>query len=629
MTGKISVHPRGFGFVSIVDSSHPDVFIPSSKLKGAIDGDIVEILVYAQSKKGFEGEVTKVDKQNRKRVVGSVVEKGPKDSYLIYAPVVGEEREIVLQKSNGIKLEIGDRLLVKIENSEDGRMTCKMEAFLGHIENAKIDTEIAILENELREKFPKNVLKEVESFPKELPFDKKRTDFTKITTVTIDPIDARDYDDALSCTKDANGHYHLGVHIADVSHFVKSGSALDDEAFMRANSTYFIDSVIPMLPKELSNELCSLKEGVIRYTASIVMEFDPTGNMVDYKVSKGMIKSAKRFTYEEAKEVLDGKIPSPHKGLLELFVELCRLLKKARYDRGSVELSTPEIRLQIGEDGVPTGTRVIEYDITHQLVEEFMLKANESVAKHLDALKKKSLFRIHEEPELETMKEFFTYARLLGLKAGSKMTPQDIQELFREARDSPMADQLAVRYIRSMKLAIYSSDNIGHYGLSLQYYTHFTSPIRRYSDLVIHRLLFDKKYEPDLPIIAEHCSTRERCSFRAEMGVLRLKKIRFLDRITEVDPNKVFEATITNIKPQGLFFDLNFLSYEGFIHISEICDDYLEYSDKTVSLKGTKTGISFSLGQRIQVQLESIDLVFQETSWSIYKEAPTKKKSRR
>jgi ribonuclease R len=617
LIGKISIHTRGFGFVTPTKDSHEDVFIPSSKMKGAIDGDIVEIEVLSKSKKGFEGCIIRIKERARTHLVGTVIEILSGGDAVIFAPVVGEDRKILLKKSGAEKWRIGDRISMEILKATEDAIVCKFHELFGNIENALVDTKIAIAEFQLTKVFPKETVKAAKALPPTLEVDRSRTDLRGEDCITIDPVTARDYDDALSLKKDQNGHYHLGVHIADVSHFVTNESPLDKEAFSRANSTYFVDDVVPMLPEELSNEICSLKEGVIRYTVSVLAEFDQNGELIQYKIVKGMIESKKRFTYEEAKEVLDGKKESPLAPLLHLLVELYTHLKKKRRARGSVDLALPEVRLILGEDGVPKGQQIIEYDITHQLVEEFMLFANETVSRHLEDNGQRSIFRIHEEPDSAIMKEFFSYARLLGFRLPPNPKEADIQALFEQASGSIFVEQLAVRYIRSMKLAVYSKDNIGHYGLALEYYTHFTSPIRRYSDLVIHRLLFDTSYKPDLDAIAEQCSLRERLSFKAEMSVLKLKKLRYLDKLVREDPNHIFDATVTTIKSQGLSFDLDFLGFEGFIHISEVCSDFLVFSEATSTLVGSKTGITFSIGKKIQVKLEMLNLIFRDATWSV------------
>ncbi len=619
VVGKISVHVKGFGFVSPEDESSEDVFIPASKLGDAIDGDIVEVLVTGKSAKGFEGEIASIKKRGKKTIVGIVVHISEKGEVGLYAPSVGEERPILLYKDSSQDWEIGDRLLVEIVSStkKGGGLICRFVQHLGSIDDAKKDTMVIIYEHQVRHSFPKEVEEEAQSRSKRESPPGTRKDFTHLTCITIDPVDAKDYDDALSIEKTPNGEYVLGVHIADVAFFVEEGTPLDKEALARGNSTYFIDRVVPMLPPILCDEQCSLKENVNRYAASVVMRFNQKGDLISHNITRSVIKSRKRFTYEEAKEVLDGKKESPHKGMLNLFVELCALLKNHRRERGSVDLSMPEIKLVMGPDGIPTGERRIEYDITHQLVEEFMLKANEIVAIELTKRGKGNIFRIHDKPDAETIADFFSYAKLLGFTIPVKATENDIQDLFRQAHDSPHLEQLAIRYIRSMKLAVYSKDNIGHYGLALAYYTHFTSPIRRYSDLVVHRLLFEPNYAPNVDAIALHLSEQERKSFKAEMALLKLKKIRYIKQLAADNPEMRFAATVTKIKSTGISFDLEQIGFEGFIHVSALGDDYYIYDEKRKSFTGRTHSATFTIGTKISLQLLSVDLIFQECTWRL------------
>lgn len=615
--GKITVHRKGFGFVLPEEVGVEDIFIPAGKLKGAIDGDLVEACVTGKSPKGFEGYISKVLQIGRRHIVGTVTQVLKNGDAVLHSVMVGEERGVIIHKEEGVSVKVGDRLSLTVIKSAGNMVVCKFHESYGNISNALIDSKVAIDEHQIRHEFPAEVVAEAKSFENKCPITADRVDLTHFETFTIDPINARDYDDALSIEKMSNGEYRLGVHIADVSHYVEEGSMLDLEAFKRGNSTYFLDRVVPMLPEELSNELCSLKEHVNRYTMSVLMRYSPVGELLDYKICKAVIHSRKRFTYEEAKLVLDGAIKSPHLKSLELLVELCGHLKKIKRERGCIELAMPELRLIMGDDGVPKGQEWVEYDITHQLVEEFMLSANEIVATHLINQGKQSIFRIHDKPEKEDIDEFSIFAHLLGYKMPKDPSERDIQDVFQQAIDSPLLNQLAVKYIRSMKWAVYSKDNIGHYGLALQNYTHFTSPIRRYIDLVIHRLLFAKNYKPNLEIIAKQCTETERKSMKAEMSVLKLKKLRYIERIISKDPLKSFEASITKVKSSGISFNINFINLEGIIHISELGKDYYVFNDKKNLLVGERSGEKFQVGERINVIVESIDLIHQDCRWKI------------
>ena len=632
--GKLHVHPKGFGFVTPDDlQKHPqDIFIPRNHMHQAIDKDHVEVKFFKSQKKdkGPEGVIVSILERARKHLVATVQAKVGQN-FLACCPILGDKKTLHITPLKNLPLKVGDRVLVHIDSSEQNTLLASPVKILGHISNASEDVSIAATEYDLEKNFPEPLLNSLKTLPKnpQKKYFEERIDLRDRETFTIDPETAKDFDDALSLTKDSKGHYHLIVHVADVSHYVKQDTLLDEEAFARGNSTYFPGCCLPMLPEALSNGLCSLKEKVPRLTVSVFMHFNPKGDLLDYDIKRAVIKSQKRFSYPEAKKVLDGFLESPHVKTLHLMVELCRLLQKKRYERGSVDLSLPEVSLKIDAQGEPTGFDIIEYDITHQLVEEFMLKANEIVAHALLARGVPAIYRIHEAPSPSDTEDFANVARSFGFKLKKSPGAEDIQALFKEAKSTPYLHQLSIAFIRSMKLAIYSEQNVGHFGLSLEHYTHFTSPIRRYSDLIVHRLLFETPLPPELlKKMAHHCSERERISFRAETSVVALKKLRLLHRLFEEDPNKIYTATLSKIKPFGLFFELSDLMLEGFIHISEIGDDYYLYQEKSCALEGQDTHERFQIGDRLQVSLVNLDLISQETLWQIHRTTNKKKKKK-
>jgi ribonuclease R len=373
-----------------------------------------------------------------------------------------------------------------------------------------------------------------------------------------------------------------------------------------------------MLPEALSNELCSLKPKVIRFTQSVFAELDPHGNVVKWEVARSAIKSAKRFTYKEALAVIEKKKKSVHAPLLNRMVDLCYLLKQKRMERGSIDFSMPDNVLIVDSSGVPKSIERVDYDITHQMIEEFMLKANELVAMHLNNEGKTLIYRVHEEPTGESFQDFYAFARSFGFKLPATPTHRDIQKLFQEAKDSPLLPQLSVGFIRSMRLAAYSPENIGHYGLALEHYCHFTSPIRRYTDLIIQRLLFNElPPETDLKAIASSCSEKERVSFRAESSVIILKKLRFADAFFKEDPTKIYPAIITKVKPFAFFFEVQAFTLEGTFHVSEIGNDFYEYNQNRMSFRGKRTGKTFTTGQTIFVRLEKVDFLTRQAVWSL------------
>lgn len=636
VSGTLRLHHKGFGFVILDDptKSSGDIFIPKHLTENAVDGDRVEVLITPeseQSEKGAEGKIVSIIERGRTHLAGIVRLVDEAGVAFIHVPLLGASKEVLIEE--GKELKEGDRVIMKVlEWGEQNTPTqCAISHVTGHISDPSTDISAAIEEFDLPSTFPTSVVKEAKSYGTRVSTKdlKNRTNFTEVETFTIDPTTAKDFDDALSIRKTNRGHYQLGVHIADVAHYVKPGSALDQEAMKRSNSTYFPGTCIPMLPEELSNNLCSLRAGVNRLTATVLMEFDPRGTLVKHKITRSYIKSKKRFTYEEAKEIIDGKKKSPHKEALDHMVALCLLLKKKRYGRGSVDFSLPEMVIQVDAKGEPSGVHWVEYDISHQLVEEFMLKANELVAKEIADRGKQLLFRTHEEPTAENFEDFFNMARAFGFTLPADPTSKEIQQLFEQAKATPYLKQLSIGFIRSMKLAYYSPENVGHFGLALDHYTHFTSPIRRYCDLVIHRLLFNEEPEDlSLQKIALKCSEQERVSFRAEMSVKLLKKLRLLKRYFEEDPNRHYEALATKIKPFGLYFEISELMLEGFIHISEVGNDYFLFDQRRSALFGRETKKTYVSGSKLSVRLISIDLILLEAKWETVGEKRQKRQRR-
>ncbi len=637
MTGTVRMHARGFGFVIPDDATeHPqDIFIPKHLVNNAIDGDRVEVVINRESvsEKGPEGKIHAIIERAREHLAGTVREQLNKAEYLVYAPLLGMSKPVI---ARGDALKVGDRVILKVSEwgAEKEPTIGEVTHVIGNIADAATDIEAAIEEFDLRSGFPKAAILQAKKYGKTVPVKEKkaRVDLTKKISFTIDPDTAKDYDDALSISKDKKGNYSLSVHIADVAHYVPPGTPLDKEALLRGNSTYLPGTCVPMLPEALSNELCSLKPNVIRLTASVLMRFDKTGTLLDYEIVRGFIKSAKRFTYGQAKEILDGKVKSPHKKALQLMVKLCELLKAKRRERGSIDFALPEHVIIIDKKGEPQGMQLVEYDITHQLVEEFMLKANEIVAISLGKKGKELVYRVHEAPQEENFNDFLQFARTLGFKITESPTATDLQHLFEEAKKTPFFSQLSIGFIRSMKLAQYSPENVGHYGLALEHYCHFTSPIRRYSDLVVQRLLFDEEpADLDMEEVAKRCSEQERISFRAETSVKTLKKLRLLEKYHKEDPERAFPAIVTKIKAFGLSFELEGIAFEGFLHISEIGNDYFIFDEKRALLLGTRTGKTYRIGASLNVYIKHIDLTLLEAGFSpspFNASAPQKQRSR-
>lgn len=617
----ISVHPRGFGFVN-QPSPQEDIFIPKTMMNGAVDGDTVDVVtnLTTYSEKGPEGRVVNVVERKRKQIVGTVVECTERTAS-VYSSLLGEMHPIECHITPNEKVKKGDRVVLNVLSWGQKKQptTCSLAKVLGSVKDPRVDLPFVILESGIRHEFPQEAIDEAQRFGRRVrPSDLKgRVDLRELECVTIDPDTAKDFDDAISL--EVIGHtYRIGVHIADVSYYVKEGSALDAEASLRCNSTYFPNTCVPMLPKELSENLCSLKPNVSRLTVSVFFNLSDTGETTGWEVVRSVIKSKKRFTYKQAKAVLDGKVRSPHKALLKNMVHVCDLLKKRRSERGSVQLYVPELIVKVDESGVPTGMECVEYDITHQMIEELMLKANEIVAIHLGRLGKDVSYRVHEEPAEESLRDFSTLVSAFGFTLPQVPSPHDIQRFFLEIEGSPHASYLATCYIKSMRLACYSPDNIGHYGLSLEHYCHFTSPIRRYIDVIIHRLLLENGPTKDtLAKICLDASEKERISARAEGSLITIKKLRLLELERKKSPNREYRAIITRVKPFGIFFDIVDVMVEGFLHVSELEDDYFMFDDTRSQLWGSDTGITYHSGDHIIVKCDRVDLLMQEASWKM------------
>ena len=625
MEGTMRLHPRGFGFVKPSDQTlyMQDIFIPKHLTQNAVDGDTVEVLVNNEtlSEKGPEGRVLTIIERARSHLAGIIKEVSRKGVYYAHAPMLGAAQRVQVETEN-VTLKVGDRLVMEVLEwgSKEQPTICKFSRLLGHISDPSCDIPAAIEEFELRKDFPTGVIAEAKAFGTKVPLSeiRKREDFRTQPCITIDPDTAQDFDDAISLIRSHDGGYDLSVHIADVSHYVRPGSLLDKEAEMRCNSTYFPNYCLSMLPKELSANLCSLKPNVNRLTVSVLMHFDSSGTLQHYRIARGVIKSAKRFTYKEAKAVLDGKTQSTYAGMLKLMAEFCAFLKKQRYERGSIEFALPELMVLVDEAGTPVKTEYVAYDITHQLVEEFMLKANEIVALHLNQEGKEVAYRVHDQPSEENMRDFALLANAFGFQLPSDCTSREIQQLFDEAMHSPYGQYLATSYIKRMRLAVYSSDNIGHFGLSLTHYCHFTSPIRRYIDLVVHRLLFQEgETKERLDQISQTCSEQERISSKAENSVVLLKKLRLLDKIQREERYKQYEAVVTRVKNFGIYFEVLELMLECYLHVSEMHNDYYIFEEKKAALTGRHSGISYRAGDKITVMLKEIDFITLESVWEM------------
>lgn len=619
ITGTLRTNPKGFGFVTQLNVNINDIFISKKNIFNAIDGDTVEIELLPPTK-GInkpEGTITKVIKRTNLNLLATVINKY-KNEYILHSTKLGDLKKIILKTKT--RLILGDRVTVKIINWDlkKGIIEGKLVKKIGNIKDASIDVETAICDFQILDTFPLSLMKKIEKIPQD-PSKKdlqERENFSNITCITIDPKTAKDFDDALSLNIDKEGNYHLGVHIADVAHYIQPESQLDKEAYLRCNSSYFPGRCSPMLPEQFSNGLCSLKPNVIRLTVSVMMDFDENGVMYDYKILRSYIKSKKRFTYEEAYEIITDKQTDKYKKLLKDMVKLCNLLKAQRNKRGSIDFALPDYSIEVDRKGNPVQVKKIEYDISHQLVEEYMLKANETIAIHLEKTNSPLIYRTHNKPDQEDIESFCNFATSLGFELPKDPTQKDFQHLFKQIQDSPYKDILVINFIKSMNLAIYSPENVGHYGLALEQYCHFTSPIRRYSDLIAQRLIFDKKYSLDeLNEISKSCSEKERISFQAESSVVNLKKLRLLKKYHQSSPKKKYKAIIISVKPYFIILEILELNYPTTMHVSQMRADFFEFILTSNILKGRNTGKILKIGTKLNLSLDNIDLIKQKATW--------------
>ncbi|HHX73871.1 MAG TPA: ribonuclease R, partial [Firmicutes bacterium] len=614
VVGKLQGNQAGFGFIIPDNPDFPDVFIPAGQMNGAMHNDhVVARLIKGGGGKSNEGEIIRILKRRSEYVVGRY-EAGKQFGFV----VPDDQRifqDIFLPKAETKGLKNGMKVQVRITRWPEKRRNPEgvIADILGYPGDKGVDTLTIIKKYELPEEFPPEVIKEVKAYRRELSAAdlEGRRDLRDVVMVTIDGADAKDLDDAVSLHKNDRGNWELGVHIADVGYYVKEGSALDREALNRGNSVYLVDRVIPMLPPELSNDLCSLNPHADRLAQSVIMELDEKGEVLSSAFYASVIRTRERMTYDAVRAILEDKdagLRKRYSSLVPMFEDMARLatiLREKRIARGAIDFALPEVKIILDEDGKVSKIEPRPRTIAESIIEEFMLICNETVAEHFSHLQLPFIYRIHERPDEGKMLQFRDFVHNLGFSLKGKpenVHPHALQELLRDVEGKPEERVVNTLLLRAMKQAKYSTENVPHFGLAARYYTHFTAPIRRYPDLVIHRLM--REYLQGTPgqkrlariakynfLAAERSSLRERIAMEAERESEDVKKIEFM----EDKVGQEFPAIISGVTSFGLFAELDNL-VEGLIHVSSMDDDYYHYHEDKLALIGERTGKTYRIG---------------------------------
>ena len=645
--GKLQAHAKGFGFLIPDEKEHPDVYIHANDMGGAMNGDIILVRITTKSAAGgkLEGEVVRVVSRANTQMVGLFQ---PHDGYAFVIPddkrVI---RDIFIPKHAFNGAMEGHKVVVKIVTYPEGRAAAEGEVIeiLGHKNDPGVDIISIIRKHQLPEVFPEEVMEEASSVPEVIDESdlKGRRDLRGKRIVTIDGEDAKDLDDAVNVERLENGNYVLGVHIADVSYYVREGSPLDREAYNRGCSVYLVDRVIPMLPHRLSNGICSLNPQVDRLTMSCEMEFNEEGNVVRHDIFTSVIKTSERMTYTNVRKLLSGEaepeLIEKYEYLLDdfkLMEELAMKLRNRRMNRGAIDFDFQESKILVDENGKPTDIIKRERSIAEQIIEEFMLAANETVAEHFHWMKVPFLYRIHEDPDSEKLMhlmEFITNFGYVVKGKGNTIHPRALQSLLEEIKGTKEETVISTVMLRSMKQAKYDAQSTGHFGLAAEFYSHFTSPIRRYPDLIIHRVIrevleqgqmSDKRHEylsERMVDIAKQSSERERASVDAERETEALKKAEFmLDKVGEE-----FEGLISSVTNFGIFIELD-NTVEGLIRLSDMHDDYYHYHEAQHALIGERTSKMYRLGDEVKVRVARVSTEEHTIDFELVDMKPRKQK---
>ncbi|WP_018921905.1 ribonuclease R [Salsuginibacillus kocurii] len=627
MKGTVQAHQKGFAFILPEEEDLEDVFVPPNELNGAMNKDTVLVRKQDGPQGGRqEGTVVRILERGTTRVVGTYID------YENYGFVEADDKhianDIFIPKGQANGAVDGHKVIIEITKFPEGRFSAEgmVVTIIGHKNDPGTDILAIIHKHELPGDFPEEALEQANNTPDEIEESEvsRRRDLRDERIVTIDGADAKDLDDAVQVEKLENGNYKLGVHIADVTHYVKEDSPIDQEAYERATSVYLVDRVIPMIPHRLSNGICSLNPQVDRLVLSCTMEISPEGDVVSHDIFEGVIRTNARMTYTEVREILEGEneeTTEKYRDLVPFFedmAELAEILRKKRTRRGAIDFDFKEAGVEVNEEGRPTDVKLRERSVAERLIEEFMLAANETVAEHFHWLKLPAIYRIHEDPDADKLQNFLEFITNFGYAVKGKaddIHPRALQEVLEEVKGEPEEAVISTVMLRSMQQAKYDPSNVGHFGLAANFYTHFTSPIRRYPDLIVHRLIrtylvegdtserTQRHWNDNLPEVAKHSSERERRAVDAEREVDDLKKTEFMqDKIGEE-----FTGFVSGAANFGLFVELE-NTIEGLVHVSYLTDDYYSYDQKQYALIGERTGNMFRIGDQIDVRVINVNV---------------------
>lgn len=636
VSGKIRINPKGFGFVDLENDS---VYIAKEHLHYAMNQDIVYVKTW-NDYKGISGEVIQIIEHGIKKIIG-VIKKKQGHSYFLSDEHI--QHPIVVTNYDEYALENDTKVEVTIDHYGP-KLKCHISRVLGYKYESGIDVLSILLSKGIEPSFPEAVLEEANQFTDDFSNEyAKRRDLRSLLTITIDGDDAKDLDDAISLEKLKDG-YRLYVHIADVSHYVQEGSSLDKEAYLRGTSVYVVDRVVPMLPPVLSNGLCSLHPHVERLTLTCMMDFDHQGNQVSYEIYPSIIKSDERMTYRNVNAIMEGdrKLQKKYEHLLPMFAYMSLLAEKLQHQRevaGSIDFDAKEAKVIVDEQGIPVDIVLRERGAAERLIESFMIAANECVAAHMKWNEIPSMYRVHEQPNPTKMKQFAFISRLLGYPYQGGMQnvyPKQFADILKAAKDDDNYFVLSRFMLRSMAKARYDVNCLGHFGLCLNEYLHFTSPIRRYPDLVVHRMLHrycfegcmnPTKMQEDAAWIeaaAMHASERERNAVDAERNVEDMKKAQFMERYI----GQKFDGIISGVTRFGIFVELE-NTIEGLVHIQTMDDDYYDYDERTCALYGEYSGIKYQIGDKVRVKVVDANRYERQVEFQLMRKNKKRKKGKR